>query len=138
MFAKESHCSFSNEKPKEIWKFRKSYKLNMYKYSNWFAWNNNCSYGTNVIADSGLPELEGQLRLVDKISPSSGRLEILLNGLWGTVYSYHFDFRDAVVACRELGYSRFAQLKRKLVLVVTVYLCVHTCMHSYCNTKQWM
>ena len=81
-----------------------------------------------AIADSGLPELEGQLRLVDKISPSSGRLEILLNGLWGTVCSYHFDFRDAVVACKELGYTRLAQLIRKLVLIVTtVYLCVHTC-----------
>ena len=68
-----------------------------------------------AIADSGLPELEGQLRLVDKISPSSGRLEILLNGLWGTVCSYHFDLRDAVVACKDLGYTRLAQLIRKLV-----------------------
>ncbi len=33
-----------------------------------------------------------------------GRVEICLNGLWGTVSSSSFDSRDATVACRELGF----------------------------------
>lgn len=65
-----------------------------------------------------MPELDGKLRLVDKLNPTGGRLEILLNGLWGTVCSYHFDREDADVACRQLGYSRAVQIIRKLVSLV--------------------
>ena len=68
-----------------------------------------------MIVDDGEPELDGQLRLVDIISPTSGRLEILKDGLWGTVCSYHFDMADANVACRQLGYTGAAEILRKLV-----------------------
>ena len=36
--------------------------------------------------------------------PSSGRLEIFLNGAWGTVCLNGFDVYDADVACQELGF----------------------------------
>lgn len=62
--------------------------------------------------------MDGKLRLVDYISPTSGRLEILKDGLWGTVCSYHFDRRDAAVACRQLGYSFAATVLRKLVIII--------------------
>jgi len=54
----------------------------------------------------------GALRLENGNS-SAGRLEILVDGIWGTVCDYRFDMRDAHVVCRELGYSGALQVAEK-------------------------
>jgi len=35
---------------------------------------------------------------------NAGRLEINHNGVWGSVCDHDFDYRDARVACRMLGF----------------------------------
>ena len=45
------------------------------------------------------------LRLVGGSNEYEGRLEILWNGVWGTVCDDGFGNVDAAVACRQLGYS---------------------------------
>ncbi|PFX25774.1 Tenascin-X [Stylophora pistillata] len=44
------------------------------------------------------------IRLSEGNSYRIGRLEIFINGQWGTVCDDRFDMRDAQVACRQLGF----------------------------------
>lgn len=51
--------------------------------------------------------LDGVLRLVNSnhTLSSAGRLEIYLQGEWGTVCDDNFGFDEADVACRQLGFT---------------------------------
>ncbi len=44
------------------------------------------------------------VRLVGN-SSINGRVEILYNGIWGTVCNKNWDLQDANVVCREVGYA---------------------------------
>ena len=47
-----------------------------------------------------------RVRLADVNGPfDEGRLEVYYNGTWGTVCPSGFDYRDARVACRMLGFE---------------------------------
>jgi len=67
----------------------------------------NC-IGINIVYLFVAPR-NGDLRIargsLTNSSFTSGRLEIFINGEWGTVCIDEFSFTDATVACRQLGYS---------------------------------
>ena len=48
---------------------------------------------------------ENDIRLVGGTSSLEGRVEVCVNGDWGTVVFDSWDYRDASVACRQLGFS---------------------------------
>ena len=49
--------------------------------------------------------MHGDIRLVDGTTRNEGHVEICWNNTWGTVCDDRWSRADAIVACRQLGFS---------------------------------
>ena len=52
----------------------------------------------------------GDIRLVEGLHNWEGRVEVFLNGVWGTVISFNWDPEEAQVVCRQLELPTESQL----------------------------
>ena len=55
------------------------------------------------------------MRLVSRVDVNgfaSGALQVLCKGAWGAVCTSNFDDRDALVACRQLGFTAGRRLPK--------------------------
>ena len=53
------------------------------------------------------------MRLVDGAYSHEGRVEICINGVWGTICDEEWGNNDAKVACRQLGYPESGMEREK-------------------------
>ena len=54
--------------------------------------------------------ITGEVRLVNGATANEGRVEICINGVWGTVCDDLWTNNNAKVVCRQLGYSTDGEL----------------------------
>ena len=52
----------------------------------------------------------GNIRLVGGANQYEGRVEVCWNEAWGTVCDDYWGTTDAIVACRQLGYSTIGKI----------------------------
>ena len=70
-------------------------------------------------------EEEGNLRLIDGVSMYEGRVEVCTSGEWGTICNRYWNNQEAMVACRQLGFSTNGINSKKTIVctwVIMVYL----------------
>ena len=71
-----------------------------------FAVDHNCfhSEDAGMICKNALCR-ETELRLANGLTHDEGRVEVCLNGKWGTVCDDNWSMEEATVVCRQLGYQ---------------------------------
>ena len=73
--------------------------------------------------------LEGTIRVSGGSNNRQGRVELCSGGLWGTVCHNYWDTSDAMVVCRQLGYSSVGMMHNEetemysviIILIVLPY-----------------
>ena len=62
------------------------------------------------------PGSHGTVRLIDGLIPEEGTVEVCVNAVWSSVCHYRWDYKDAFVVCRQLGYPATGKTWRSLLM----------------------
>ena len=61
-----------------------------------------CSH--SLLFTSAVLGSHGTVRLIDGLIPEEGTVEVCVNAVWSSVCHWSWDYKDAFVVCRQLGY----------------------------------
>ena len=64
-----------------------------------------------IVDDDESVAKEGAVRLVGGMNALEGRVEVYVDGLWGTVCDDGFGLEEALVVCRQLGHSGVQEVR---------------------------
>ena len=87
------------------------------------------------------------VRLADGTSAREGRVEILYNGIWGTVCGIEWDLHEASAVCRQLGYDgavaappwpAFGLGSSKMIAMNHIQCTGHESSVSDCSFMPWL
>ena len=84
-----------------------SYVLNFCSFKRLYRFIEKLYFDKNIFA---LACITGEVRLVNGVTANEGRVEICINGVWGTVCDDLWTNNNAKVVCRQLGYSTDGEL----------------------------
>ena len=51
-----------------------------------------------------MPGSSGSVRLIGGLIPQEGTVQVCMNAVWSSVCPSYWDYKDAFVVCRQLGY----------------------------------
>lgn len=65
----------------------------------------------------------GDIRLVGGANMNEGRLELYVNGTWGTVCDDMFNIIEAIIVCRQLGFNTSSKYRNLHSCILVIGCC---------------
>ena len=78
---------------------------------------------TSVFYHAATNCTHGSVRLSGGLTPTEGRVEVCVNGIWSAVCHYDWNYQDAFVVCRQLGYPASGVSLKQIFLLKQQFDC---------------